>query len=217
MFNNRTDAGRKLGNALKAYHIKDPLILGIPRGGVEVGYRVAQELSAPFSILIVKKLPFPDNPEAGFGAIAENGSVYFFPGYEERLPSTVIENTIARQKAEVERRVEVLRNGAPLPDLQHRYVILVDDGIAMGSTTQAAVQCCREMGAKHILVAAPVSSPDARRKLNTAADEVVTLLTPPFFRAVAEYYQHWYDVPDEEVLQIMNRVQSTSPHGSPAP
>jgi putative phosphoribosyl transferase len=117
----------------------------------------------------------------------------------------------------VERRVEVLRNGAPLPDLQHRYVILVDDGIAMGSTTQAAVQCCREMGAKHILVAAPVSSPDARRKLNTAADEVVTLLTPPFFRAVAEYYQHWYDVPDEEVLQIMNRVQSTSPHGSPAP
>ena len=203
MFQDRTDAGKRLGTALKQSESRRTLVLGIPRGGVEVAYRVAEALASKLSILIVRKLPFPEVPESGFGAVAEDGTVYLVPGAEHRVPRSRIGNIIRRQRTEVIRRIEALRKGCPLPGLQNYSVILVDDGIAMGSTVQAAVRCCHNLGAVHITVAAPVGSPDAVASLKETADDVFVLFSPPSFRAVADFYRDWYDVSDREVFEIM--------------
>lgn len=182
-------------------------MLGIPKGGVEVAYQVSQILAFEFSIIIVRKLPFPDDPEAGFGAIAEDGTVWLMPQVRHMLAQEHINRILDEQQAEVLRRIKVLRGGQSLPDLDGRHVILVDDGIAMGSTIQVAALCCRNKGAKRVTVAAPVASPDAHAAIKAMADEVVVLETPPFFQAVAEYYKHWYDVPDQEVVAIMAKAR----------
>lgn len=204
MFRDRTDAGHKLGEALTEFRGQHPLILGIPRGGVRIAREVAETLNTTFSVIIVRKLPFPENPEAGFGAIAEDGSLYIVPGMDNSLPASVVDRTTSRQEAEVTRRIRMLRGGRPLPDLKGRHVILVDDGIAMGSTTQAAVLCCRRQEAGRVTVAAPVASPDAVRALEETADAVVCLEMPSFFRAVAEFYETWYDVPDREAVELLD-------------
>ncbi len=206
-FKDRSDAGHQVGLALKAYGDKGPLVLGIPRGGVEVAYQAARLCNADFSILIVRKLPFPDNPEAGFGALAEDGSLYLIPDAERAIPRSVVENIVQAQRTEVRRRVEVLREGRKLPSLAGRNVVLVDDGIAMGSTTQAAVLCCRNLHAAHITVAAPVASPRAVDALYPVADRVIALHAPDAFRAVAAFYQNWYDVPDDEVIRILRMAE----------
>jgi predicted phosphoribosyltransferase len=199
MFDDRDDAGRQLGVALQRHAGRDCLVIGIPRGGVTVGLRVAEALAAKFTLLVVRKLPFPDNPESGFGAIAEDGTIFLMPGAANGMEEDEINRIIAHQQAEVKRRIKALREGQPLPDLRGRQVILVDDGIAMGSTTMAATLCCRHLGAARVTVAAPVASFAARHLLAPAADEVVVLLAPPAFHAVAQFYRHWYDVPDREV------------------
>lgn len=204
LFKDRNEAGAQLAQALNDYRGQDAVILALPRGGVEVGYHVAESLAAEFSILIVRKLPFPDNPESGFGAVAEDGSVYLIPDAKRCIPGRTIERILAEQKNEIVRRIKVLRSGRPLPDLSNRQLIIVDDGIAMGSTTQAAVMCCRNAGAKRITVAAPVASREAQTALEKVADKLVILLTPPYFRAVADFYQNWHDVSDKEAITFLN-------------
>jgi putative phosphoribosyl transferase len=208
VFRDREEAGKQLGTALSRYKRTGSLVLGIPRGGAEVAWQVALALASEFSILVVRKLPFPDNPESGFGAIAEDGTVYLHPVAHRDVPRGLVERIVREQREEVLRRVRILRANRPLPDLRGRHVILVDDGIAMGSTTRAAVECCRNLGARRVIVAAPVASPHAIAALREVADEVVVLLAPPFFRAVAEIYAHWYDVPDTEVVAILEKAWS---------
>jgi putative phosphoribosyl transferase len=208
MFEDRKDAGQKLGIALEAYRGTDAVVLAIPRGGVEVGYYIAEYLHLPFSVVIVRKLPFPDNPEAGFGAIAEDGSVYFIKRYSRALPQKMVKSIIEQQKEEVKRRIEVFRGTKPLPKVSGKSVIVVDDGIAMGSTTQAAVMMCRNKKAGKVIAAAPVASPSAAKELERTADEVVILERPAIFFAVAEFYKNWYDVPDEEVLGFIKKAES---------
>jgi len=205
MFEDRRDAGRQLGNVLLSYRSLNPLILSIPRGGVEVGYYVAEQLGVPLSMVIVRKLPLPHNPEAGFGAIAEDGSTYFVKRAYKQIPTDIVEKIIEEQRQELKRRVEVLREGRPLPEIKGKTVILVDDGIAMGSTIRAAIMLCRNKQAGKIVAAAPVTGPGTATDLAEAADEVVILEEPPFFRAVAEAYRNWYDVGDDEVVRIMQR------------
>jgi putative phosphoribosyl transferase len=202
MFKDRKDAGQKLGQALEPYTGCGSVVLGIPRGGVEVGYYVAKHLRLPFSLVVVRKLPFPDNPESGFGAIAEDGSVYFQPA-STVIGADVSKRILEEQTQEIQRRIRVLREGKALPQMATKTVILVDDGIAMGSTMFAAIRLCKNQKAAKIIVAAPVGSPSAIRMLAGEVDETVVLEKPPHFRAVAEFYQHWYDVPDEEVIRIM--------------
>lgn len=204
LFKDRHDAGLRLALALNDYQDKDIIVLAIPRGGIEIGYNIAARLAVQFSILLVRKLPFPDNPESGFGAIAEDGSVYLMPGAKHSISEHTIERILAEQKNEIVRRIKVLRNGNPMPDLSGRQLILVDDGIAMGSTTYAAVMCCRNAGAKHITLAAPVASREAQTTLEKVADKLVILLIPPYFRAVADFYQNWHDVSDEEASTFLN-------------
>jgi len=203
MFIDRKDAGEKLARALEKYRDKNVLALAIPRGGVEVGYQVADYLNAEFSIIITRKLPFPDNPEAGFGAIAEDGSTFIIRGAAAWLPEETIEAIKRDQIEEIERRKKVLRGGRPLPPIAGRTVILIDDGIAMGSTMTASIFSCRNQGAGRIVVAAPVAGKEVAQALEDMVDEVVVLETPPFFRAVAQVYRNWYDVPDSEVIAIL--------------
>ena len=205
MFVDRTDAGIQLGKALGSYRGQDIIILAIPRGGAEIGYQVATALNAQLSLIISRKLPFPDEPEAGFGAVSEDGSSWLIPGHEAWLRRRIIEEIITSQMAEIRRRVEVLRGGRDLPDIKGMIVILVDDGIAMGSTMRASVACCRNLGAAKVVVAVPVTGEDTARELEMIADEVLVLEMPHNFRAVAQVYENWYDVSDEEVLEIMNR------------
>lgn len=203
MFRDRKDAGRQLAEALDDYCGESALVLAIPRGGVEVGHEVALHLDADFSIIVSRKLPFPDNPEAGFGALAEDGSTYMIPGADLVVPPEVTERVVEEQREVVRRRIRTLRGGRPLPDIQGRTVVLVDDGIAMGSTMIAAVRCCRGLGAGSIVVGAPVGGPRAERKMAEHADAAVIVYVPSDFRAVAQGYYNWHDVTDDEVLRIM--------------
>jgi len=203
MFDDRRDAGEQLARALADYKGKSVIVLAIPRGGVEVGYQVARALDAGFSLVIVRKLPFPDNPEAGFGAIAEDGSASIIKWAAYGLSRDTIERVVKFQQEEIRRRIQVLRRGDSLPGLTGRTVILADDGIAMGSTMRAAIKLCENQGASRIVVAVPVAGERVAREIGALVDEIVVLEKPPFFRAVAQVYRNWYDVSDREVLRIM--------------
>lgn len=205
MFENRADAGRKLARALGKYRGGNALVLAIPRGGAVVGFEVASHLGAEFSLIVSRKLPFPDEPESGFGAIVEDGSTFIFREAARWVPPADIDRIIKEQKLEIARRIEVLRRGKPLPPIRGRTVILVDDGIAMGSTMRAAVMMCRRGKAGRVVVAAPVAGLEVAEEMERLADDAVILETPPFFRAVAQVYRTWYDLDDDEVLEIMDR------------
>lgn len=203
MFKNRKDAGEKLAKALEKYRTENPVILAIPRGGVEVGLQVAAKLNADFSLIIARKLPFPDNPEAGFGAIAENGSTFILENAHYWLPVETIEQIKQQQITEIERRIKALRRGNPLPEIEGRTVILIDDGIAMGSTMRAAIELCKNRKAGKIVVAVPVAGREIAKKLQEKVDELIVLEIPGYFQAVAQAYERWYDVSDEEVLDLL--------------
>lgn len=205
MFKNRKEAGEKLAKALEEYKNKKVLVLTIPRGGIEVGYEIAKFLNADFSLLISRKLPFPYNPEAGFGAIAEDGSSFIFEWAKKELSKSEIEKIKKEQKLEIKRRINILRKGKPLPKISNKIVILADDGLAMGSTMMTSIMLCKKKKAKKIIVAVPVSGTDVAEKIEKIVDEIVVLEKPEFFQAVAQVYEHWHDITDEEVLRIMEK------------
>ena len=207
MFKNRREAGEKLAIALEKYKNKeDVIVLALPKGGIEVAFEVAKYLNAKFSLLIVRKLPFPDNPEAGFGAVAEDGSIYINKQSSRYLSEKEMNDIIFSQKNEIKRRISILRKGGPLPDIINKTVILIDDGIAAGSTMRAAIMLCRKQTAKKIIAAAPVAGKDVAGQINELADELVILETPYNFRAVAQVYENWYDVSDEEAIDLLGRL-----------
>lgn len=209
MFRDRKDAGQKLGLALQKYKGTDTLVLAIPRGGVELGVEVAKALQCDLSLIICRKLPYPHNPESGFGAIAEDGSVYINQMAAATVPEYEIEQIIIEQSKEIERRIQTLRNGKPLPTIKDRTVILVDDGIAMGSTMHTAVALCRKQEAKKIIVAVPVAGTESIEKFSQMADEVIVLESPADFHAVAQVYANWYDVSDEEVMDLLQKMKQS--------
>ncbi|HFQ89182.1 MAG TPA: phosphoribosyltransferase [Desulfobulbus sp.] len=213
MFADRRDAGRRLARALERFRNSGALVLAIPRGGVEVGYEVARYLDTDFSLLISRKLPFPDNPESGFGAIAEDGSLYLNEFAARAVPPETMRTIIEQQRQEIKRRIRTLRNDEPLPPLRGRTVILVDDGIAMGSTMMAAIRLCRAAGAAAVIVAVPVGGERITAEIGRLADGIVVLEVPPIYYAVAQVYRNWYDVSDEEVRSIMARWRAEHPAG----
>jgi putative phosphoribosyl transferase len=207
MFEDRKDAGRRLARSLEKYRGRNILVLAIPRGGVEVGYEVAVHLNAPLSIIVSRKLPFPDEPEAGFGAVAEDGSAYLIEESRRGLSRKTVETILRVQEKEIARRIAVLRKGRSLPEIAGKEVILVDDGIAMGSTMRASIRLCKNRNAGKIVVAAPVAGAATAREIGRLVDEIVILETPPLFRAVAQVYRNWYDVPDGEVIEILDKLE----------
>jgi predicted phosphoribosyltransferase len=208
MFKDRKDAGMRLARALEKYMDNDLLVLSIPNGGVRVGFEVSLHLRADFSILVARKLPFPDNPEAGFGAVAEDGSTVMLKEFVPYISKKIIDEIVEEQKREIERRIRVLRGNEPLPEMGERCVILIDDGIAMGSTMQAAIKLCRKRKPRQLVAAAPVAAREVKRRLSGMVDDIVVLEMPHDFRAVAQVYADWYDVQDWEVQDMLESWQN---------
>lgn len=205
VFKNREHAGRELAAMLEAkYKEAHPLILGVPRGGVEVAYYVARQLDAELSVVISKKLPFPGQPEFGFGAVAEEHIAYVSEHGRHGLTDAQIEPIIDQQVEEINRRIQMYRDGKPLPEMNGRTVIIVDDGIATGVTLVPVVRLCRKKNAAKIVLAAPVSGMHFDEHLHEA-DAIEVLIQPPGFYAVGQVYEQFGDFPDEELLDLLRK------------
>lgn len=210
IFEDRADAGRELAKRLEGYRDLNPIILGIPRGGVPVAFEIAMALNAPLDIAIARKLGAPFQPELGIGAIAPGGIriVDEFFTSMIRIPDEEIETIIARETIEMERRLELFRNGTSAPILEGRVVILVDNGIATGVTTRAAARSVRLQKPAKLVLAVPVCAPETARNLRDEVDEFVCISTPTDFRAVGVWYQDFSQVSDDEVLAILEQARA---------
>ena len=207
IFKDRKDAGRHLAQVLQHYaNNPDVIVLAIPRGGVEVGAEIAQLLGVDFDLIMCRKLQYPWTTESGYGAICEDYTIYINEEALQDVSQEDIYREIERQSNEIAHRIQVLRGGRQLKSLQDKIVILTDDGIAMGSTMLAAVSMIKKQHPKKIIVAVPTASPRIVAYLQNLVDEVIALYTPSPFYAVADAYKRWYDVDDEEVLQILKRL-----------
>lgn len=207
LFTDRRDAGEQLGLFLEAnYKKQNPLIIGIPRGGVEVAYYVAKQLNAELSLIVSKKLPLPSQKEYGIGAIAEEHSVYIAESGKRLVSQEVINQIIEEQEKEVDRRVSKYRHGKPLPTMEGRTVILVDDGIATGVTLVPVVELCRKKSAAKIIIAAPVSGSTFDANLNKA-DKIEIMIKPQPFSAVGQVYETFGDFDDDDLIQLLNRLE----------
>ncbi|MCU0356411.1 MAG: phosphoribosyltransferase [Cyclobacteriaceae bacterium] len=204
MFKDRKEGGQQLARVLRAYRDQQVLVLGIPRGGVETAYYVATELHAELSLVVCRKLGYPFNPEAAFGAMAEDGSLFIFEEARGQLPPEIIQSIVSRERREIARRIHKLRHDKPLPPIKGRTVILVDDGIATGATLFAAIELCRRQQAGKIIVAAPVSGHHVVHELKERCDEVVILTFPKNFFAVSQGYERFHDVDDETVIHLLD-------------
>jgi len=211
-YKDRTHAGRQLARSLRHYAGQhDPIVLGLPRGGVPVAFEVARALDAELDVLLVRKLGMPHHEEYAMGAIGSGGVRVLQPGVPGLMGVTQeqVDQVTAREQAELERRDRLYRGGRPPPRLAGRCVILVDDGIATGATMLAAVRVVRRQGAARLVVAAPVGAPDSVAALEREADEVVCPLAPPRFHAVGQYYRTFGQTDDEEVQDLLARAWRT--------
>jgi len=209
MFRERAAAGRKLAEQLKRrLGDEDVVVLGLPRGGVPVAFEVARELGAPLDVIVVRKLGVPHQPELGMGAIGEDGvrilndEVLAMAGVEEN-DLAVVERS---ERAELERRATRFRSGRPRTSLVGRSAVVVDDGIATGSTARAACQVARAHGASRVILAVPVAPRASLASLADAADEIVCLATPEPFFAVGQFYRDFSQTSDEEVVALLHRA-----------
>jgi len=203
-FIDRRDAGFELGKLLETkYKNSNVLVLGIPRGGVEVAYDVAKILDAQLSVVISKKIPHPDQEEFAIGAVAEDGSV-FLTQVGKAINESVLRQIILRQLSEIQSRIRRFRNNEPLPDMKDHIVIILDDGIATGSTMVPVVRLCKNRSATKVIVAAPVSGPKFAPEIIDLADELVVAEQPEEFYAVAQVYRDFHELNDEKVLWLLN-------------
>lgn len=206
IFNDRYDAGRQLAAQLAEYKGQSAIVLAIPNGGVPVGLEVALALEADLDLVISRKIPLPLNPEAGFGAVADDGTVILNEEVVERvgLSSHQINYQTNRVRAEIRQRSLLYRTDRSLTAVNDRTVIITDDGLASGFTMMAAVESVRRRRPKEIIVAVPVTSAVALEPVRKVADKLVTLAkgTMPRFY-VADFYRYWYDLNDNEVIQCL--------------
>ena len=218
MFRDRKDAGEKLALALESYREKNVLVLGIPRGGVETAYYVAKHLNAEMSIVVARKLGYPFNPEAAFGAVAEDGSVYILESANQNLTEEEMNSVLDQQKLEIQRRVQKLRRGKPLPDMKGRTVILTDDGIATGATLFASIELCKKKQAARIVVAVPISGRQMDSYLREKVDDVIILEKPAQYSSVSQGYENFENLTDEEALVFLDKWQKEyRPHSTQPP
>jgi putative phosphoribosyl transferase len=202
-FDSRKEAGRRLALSLEEYRWQNPLILAIPPGGAEVGLEVARYLGADLSLIISRKLPSPDNPEACFGAIAEDESTYLHVNLAKQLSAENLDAIKNEQLRAIQRDIAAFRKGKQLPEISGRVVILIDAGLALGSTMKAAFLLCRKRRAAKIIVAVPLTWRKALTEIQWVADKVIALQISDSYETVALIYDRWSDIPDEEVLRIL--------------
>src|SRR5215468_4676737 len=206
----RTDAGQALARSLDPLRGTDMVVLGLPRGGVPVAYEVAKALSAPLDVIVVRKLGVPYQPELAMGAIGEGGirvsndEVIRRGGITEHEIAAVEE----RERADLEQQAKHFRAGRPHVDVAGHTAIIVDDGIATGSTAAAACQVARRMGARRVVLAVPVGAPESLAALRNVCDELVCPYAPAFFMAVGTFYDDFRHVPDREVTNLLMRASA---------
>lgn len=205
-FEDRHDAGRRLGDRLRTAGLTDPVVLGLPRGGVPVAAEVAEALEAPLDVFVARKVGAPGRSEYGLGAVAEGGGEVFDTDRIRALGLTRkdLERTVATERAELQRRVERYRGGRSLPDLAGRTAVLVDDGLATGVTAEAALKGVRSMQPARTVLAVPVGAPRTVERLRALAD-VVCLEQPTGFRAVGMWYVDFSQTSDDEVQELLER------------
>jgi putative phosphoribosyl transferase len=206
VFQDRRDAGRQLALNLLAY-AGDPrvLVLGLPRGGVPVAYEIARALHVPLDVFVVRKLGVPGHRELAMGAIASGGLRVLNPDVIDglRISPAEVESVAARELLELGRQQRAYRDKAPFPELAGRTVIVVDDGLATGSTMRAAVRALRQSAPRRIIIAAPVAAIETARSLSEEAD-LVCLSTPAEFQAVSTWYKNFSQTTDEEVRHLLD-------------
>ena len=207
MFRDREEAGRKLADELSRYR-NDPtaLILALPRGGVAVGYQLSLALHIPLDVFITRKIGAPGNPEYAIGAVTESGSHYL---YQEAISSFglsrhELDRLIHVQEQEIARRKDLYRQGRPLPRLTGRTLLLVDDGIATGSTFMASALAIRSLQPHRLVGVIPVGPPSTIREVRSHVDELVVLMTPDPFYAVGNFFTDFTQVEDRDVIQYLN-------------
>ncbi len=217
LFEDRRDAGRRLARELEEYRGTDALILALPRGGVVVGFELAIALQLPLEAFISRKIGAPGNPELAIGAVAEIDGLWTDSEAMEILgvPEEYVEKEADHQRREIERRIQLYRQGRPLPPMEGRVVIVADDGIATGYTVLAALRGIRLANPAQLVVAVPVAPPETLAKVSREADRVVCLATPEPFYAVGFHYANFEQVSDEEVVRLLqlSRQQLGAPRG----
>ncbi|MEU8680969.1 phosphoribosyltransferase [Streptomyces sp. NPDC048611] len=219
VFADRADAGHRLAESLRHLAGEDPVVLGLPRGGVPVAFQVARALKAPLDVIVVRKLGVPYQRELGFGAIGEGGVRVISDDIVRRgrLAQEDLASVEHAEAAELSRQAERFRAGRPRLSLEGRTAIVVDDGIATGATAAAACQVVRAQGAARVVLAVPVAPPDAAERLRTTTDEFVCLSTPFAFSAVGEWYQDFSQTPDDEVVSLLTQAAADPGPEEPAP
>lgn len=212
-FVNRTDAGQRLAGKLTGYKNRaDVLVLGIPRGGVPVALEVAKRLFAPLDVFLLRKLGVPGHEELAFGAIASGGVRLLDQEVTGALhiPDEAIESVTTAEMKELKRRERIYRGARPALNVRGKTVIVVDDGIATGSSIRAGIQALRQLQPARIVVAAPVAPIRTCNQLRSEADEVVCVLTPQSFYAIGQFYEDFSQVSDEEVLALLDQANQAA-------
>ncbi len=221
-FADRVEAGKFVAEklAVRGYRGADAVILALPRGGIPVGFEVANRLGLPLDVLVVRKLGFPGHEEFAMGAIASGGTIFLDTEVIQRaaLPKQAIDSVVAREEQELQRRDRAYRDGRPRIPVQGKTVILVDDGLATGSTMRAAIKALRKESPRSIVVAVPVGAEETCLMLKAEADEVICATTPDPFQAVGLWYKDFTQTTDEEVRDYLRRAHESQPISTnPAP
>lgn len=217
-FQDRTQAGHLLGEALHRYAGRDDVVvLALPRGGVPVAFEVIKAIGAPLDLMLVRKLGTPGQEELAMGAIATGGVRVLNPDVVAhlRIPDETIEAVAQRERRELERRQRAYRGDRPPPALAGRCVILVDDGLATGATMRTAIKATRLQHPAAIVVAVPVAPPETVEVLRREADDVVCLATPEPFWAIGGWYRAFPQTSDEEVKDLLARAAATEGRNAP--
>jgi putative phosphoribosyl transferase len=207
-FHNRTDAGQQLAERLATLEsCSDGIVLALPRGGVPVAYEVAKALHLPLDLCLVRKLGVPGQKELAMGAIAAGGVRVLNQSLVKRLgiPDAAVQHITAQEQAELARRANVYRQGKPQPDITGKTVILVDDGIATGSTLQAAITLLKKQQPERIVVAVPVAHPDIIATLKQEVDELVCVLMPDQLSSISLWYDIFDQTSDAEVCELLHQ------------
>src|SRR3989338_4791256 len=207
IFQDRHEAGKKLAEALKKYKgKKDVIVLGIPRGGVEVAFSIAKALKVPLSIIVTKKIGHPFESEFAIGAVSPGNNYIIEENYVKEAGEEYIKNTVKEMNAEIKRRYKEYTQGK-LPQLKNKIVIIVDDGLATGYTMFAAIKYAKSQNPKKLIAAIPVAAQDSFEKAMQMADEVVCLHVPAFFAAVGAFYKDFAQLEDEEVKSYLEEAK----------
>lgn len=210
VFRDRVDAGRRLAERLLAYRSQDPVVLALPRGGVPVGFEIAQALQAPLDLVLVRKIGSPWQPELAVGAVADGEHPCQAVNREILEELGIGEDYVRkegqRQLAEIERRRALYLAGRAPVALAGKTAIVVDDGIATGATVEAALGSVRRRGPRAVVLAVPVAPPETLTRLKPLVDEIVCLAAPAFFGAISVFYQHFPQLEDEEVIDLLRRA-----------